>query len=256
MRAIRRIISLVGLTVSFVPACAMAGTFSFSDNFSPPSSDWSNSSGNWTASSGQYYAQQPNNSPEALTFLPFVFTNASDQLTVTVNNLGDGGIFFEAPSKNDYLAAVLGGYGYGNGDRGGQAGNSAYWATYACPGCAYNSVSGVFTPGNAYTLTITVVAGLFTLYNDPDGIFDGASMALTSFSDPTLTNFQVGLYDNQPDTSPPVGTGPFQKFSNFSVEGNLATPLAPAWTMMLIGLAGLGLVGCRQSRKSGLLAAA
>lgn len=81
------------LTFSFLAATpwAWAGTVNFTDSFSPPSSQWSNSTGNWTASGGDYYAQQPNNNPPALTFLPFQLTGYT--LTVTVNNLADAGIF-------------------------------------------------------------------------------------------------------------------------------------------------------------------
>ena len=121
--------ALVALALAFAPAPAMA--FKFSDNFNPPSPAWSNASGNWTASGGDYYAQQPNNNPEALSYLPYVFNDVSDRVTVTVNNLGDGGILFLAPSGKNYLLNVLGGFGYGNGARGGGAGNSAYWATAA-----------------------------------------------------------------------------------------------------------------------------
>jgi hypothetical protein len=209
----------LALAIVGAPTLASAGTISFSDNFSPPSPLWSNSTGNWTGSGGQYYAQSPNNNPLAISLLPFTFSNVNDQVTVTVNNLGDGGIVFQGPANTGQIL-VFGGYGYGVGARGGDAGTSAYWAgnpPYAGFG---NSVSGVFTPGNTYTLTVTDVNGLFTLYNDPTGQFDGSSVALTSISDPGLSSFQVGLYDNQPG---PGGSGAVQTFSDFSVTG-LAAP--------------------------------
>ena len=81
------------------------------------------------------------------------------------------------------------------------AGNSAYWATYADPSAAFNLAGGAFTPGKTYTLTIAVGNGLFTLYDDPDGKFDGNSILLTSYDDPGLTKFQVGLYDDRPNTT-------------------------------------------------------
>jgi len=60
-------------------------TFTFTDNFSPPSPLWSNSVGNWTASNGNYFAQSPNNNPVTYSGLPYVFTNSNLVLTVTVN---------------------------------------------------------------------------------------------------------------------------------------------------------------------------
>ncbi len=237
---------VIGSAVSFAPAGVMGATFSFSDDFSPPSAAWSNSTGNWTASGGKYYAQQPNNNPEAISFLPFVFTNASDQVTVTINSLGDGGILFEAPSKTNYLLSVLGGAGYGQGLRGGTAGNSAYWATYANPSATFNLVSPAFNPGSTYTVTIAVVNGLFTLYNDPSGTFDGSSVPLTSYDDPGLSKFQLGLYDDQPNTTTGSGFGPAQSFSTFSVAGTV--PESSTWAMLLLGFAGLGFAGYRSRR--------
>ena len=140
----RKLIGVV-LALAFAPAPAMA--FKFSDKFNPPSSAWSDTSGNWTASGGDYYAQQPNNNPEVLSYLPYVFNDVSDRLTVTVNNLGDGGILFLAPEGKNYLLSVIGGSNYGQGSRGGDAGNSAYWATAADPSATFNLVTGVFSPG-------------------------------------------------------------------------------------------------------------
>ena len=232
--------ALVVLTLAF--AAGPAAAFTFTDNFNPPSSLWSNSSGNWTASGGDYYAQQPNNNPEALSYLPFVFTNVSDQMTVTVNNLGDGGILFLAPNNTDYLLNVDGGAGYGQGNRGGNAGNSAYWATAAQPDATFNIVTGVFTPGDTYTLTIKVTNGTFALYN-------GAT-ELTSFSDSGLTLFKIGLYDDQPNTTTGSGFGAVQSFSNFSISGSTIVPEPSTWAMMASGFFGLGYAACRRRRRA------
>jgi len=43
----------------------------FTDNFSPPSSLWSNSIGNWAAFNGHYFAQSPNNNPTTYSGLPY-----------------------------------------------------------------------------------------------------------------------------------------------------------------------------------------
>lgn len=243
---------VVVLALAFAPAPAMA--FKFSDNFNPPSSAWSGASGNWTASGGDYYAQQPNNNPEALSYLPYVFNDVSDRLTVTVNNLGDGGILFLAPKGSNYLLSVLGGSGYGQGARGGDAGNSAYWATAADPSATFGLVTGVFSPGSTYRLTIKVSDGTFALYK-------GAT-ELTSYSDPGLTHFKVGLYDDQPNTTTGGGFGPAQSFSNFHVSGKRgpisgmepfptsAVPEPSSWALLILGFVGLGYAARRQAGRA------
>ena len=87
--------------------------FTFTDNFSPPSTLWSNSTGNWTSSGGTYYAQSPSNNPDTYSGLPFVFNN-NFLLTVTVNGLSDGGIWLDTDgSINNGVLLVLGGNGFG-----------------------------------------------------------------------------------------------------------------------------------------------
>jgi hypothetical protein len=183
-------------------------------------------------------------------FPPYV----SDRLTVTVNNLGDGGILFLAPKGKNYLLSVIGGSNYGQGSRGGDAGNSAYWATAADPSATFNLLTGVFSPGSTYTLTIKVDDGTFTLYK-------GAT-ELTSYSDPGLTHFKIGLYDDQPNTTTGSGFGPAQSFSNFHVSGKRgpisdmepfqtsAIPEPSTWALLILGFVGLGYAGRRQARRA------
>jgi hypothetical protein len=67
------------------------------------------------------------------------------------------------------LLAVLGGFGYGEGQRGGNAGTSAYWANNPpLFSASINPAPGVFTPGGTYTVTVTDINGAFTLYRDPN----------------------------------------------------------------------------------------
>ncbi len=238
MTAMSRLAVAGALGLCLAPISASA--FTFTDTFGPPSSQWSDSSGSWTASSGQYYATVPNNNPESWSYLPYVFTNVSDQVTVSVNNFGDGGILFLAPNGTDYILNVLGGLGYGQGNHSAPAGTSAYWATSADPGANYGRQDNLFTPGDDYTLTITVENGVFTLYQ--------GSTQLTQFTDAGLTQFRVGLYDNQPNTTTGSGSGPSTSFSDFSVSGTLATPEPATWAMLLTAFAGLGAVGYRKSR--------
>ena len=83
----KRLISIFALLFAFVSSSANALTFT--DTFAPPSPLWSNSIGNWTGGGGQYFAQNPSNSPETYSGLPFDFTNSNFALTVTINNLRD-----------------------------------------------------------------------------------------------------------------------------------------------------------------------
>jgi hypothetical protein len=52
-----------------------------------------------------------------------------------------------------------------------------------------------------------------------------------------------------------VDDGGILTFSGIGVLTIAPTPLPPTWTMMLIGLAGLGFMGCLQSKKAALPAA-
>jgi hypothetical protein len=96
------------VAVLTLPASAKATTFT--DNFSPPSTLWSNSIGNWTGGNGRYYAQAPSNSPETYSGLPFDFTNSNFSLTITINSLRDEGIWLDTDgSRNNGILFVAGG---------------------------------------------------------------------------------------------------------------------------------------------------
>jgi hypothetical protein len=217
-------VALTDHSNNIIIGTASGGT-SFSDTFSPPSSQWRNSIGNWTASGGDYFAQSPNNNPPTYTALPYDLSNTNLSLTVTVNALADGGIWLDTDGTNkNGVPLVLGGGSYGEGQRGGAAGNSAYWdvATNGSFSNPLDEVSGVFTPGNTYTITVIVNGNTYTAYNDPDGHFDQNSTVLTTLVDNTYSHGEVGLYDNQPG---PGGSGTPTSFSNFSVSNSGVAPL-------------------------------
>ncbi len=145
------------VALSFAAAAALstnALAFNFTDSFSPGSGLWSNSSGNWTSASGTYFAQNPGNQPPTYSGLPYDFSNFT--LDVTVNNLGDGGIYLHTDgTSNNGILLVTGGGGYGQGQRGGPSGNSIYFhlasnGSYSAP---INQVGNVFIPGILTTST-------------------------------------------------------------------------------------------------------
>lgn len=197
-----------------------AATVSFTDNFTPSASPlWNNYAGNWATSNGQYYAQQPNNSPSTFTGLPYELTNYT--LTVTINNLGDAGIWLRGNGSNQIVGSspangillIIGGGGYGQGTRGGAAGTSLYWVTPE--GGSVNQVQGVFTPGGTYTITVTVNGNVYSVY------INGSSTPATTLVNSDFTYGQVGLYDDQPNTITASGSGPPTTFSGFSLSGAL-----------------------------------
>jgi hypothetical protein len=166
-----------------------------------------------------------------MTLLPFDLTG--ETLTVTVNDLGDSGIFVRTNSTGtEYVLLVLGGEGYGQGVRSGNAGNSIYWADSSDPSATTDLVSGVFTPGDTYTITVTAVGDTFSAY------IDGSSTPVTTLTDSAAgPSGEVGLYDDQPNTATGHGSGAFTSYSNFSLVG--PTPELSSFLLFGTGLLGL-----------------
>jgi hypothetical protein len=228
----------------------------FSDTFSPPSTLWSNSIGNWTGGNGRYFAQSPNNNPLTLSALPFNFTHSALSVTVTVNNLSDGGIWFDTDgTPNSGVLLVLGGNGFGISPgcvTCAGSGNSIYWAVgtdVGALGLPLQEKQNVFTPLNTYTITVHVNGNTYQAFNDPDGVFDANSVLLTTLvnSNPgfPFSSGQVGLYDFYSGLS----------FSNFSVSGTLVPgPVSVPGPVAGAGLPGLvlatgGLLGWWRRRQ-------
>jgi len=232
----KRLCGLITVLVAVLAAPpAQADAVSFTDTFSPPSSEWTNTSGSWTASGGNYFAQVPNNNPGADTFLPLDLTSYT--MSVTVNNLGDGGIFVRTNSTDtQWVLLILGGAGYGQGARGGAAGNSIYWADSSNPNALFGLTTGVFTPGNTYTITVTASGDTFSAF------VNGSSTPISTFMDSVAgSDGGVGLYDDQPNTTTGSGSGPAQSFSDFSLQGTTpSTSGVPEPGTLALLLTGIG----------------
>jgi hypothetical protein len=217
-------VAAVGLAA--IVLAGNAGAATFTDNFNPPSSDWSSQTGSWSASGGDYSNAHPSADPAAATLLNFAVSGADATMEVTTDNWSDGGVLFEDGSN--FLKLILGGYGYAVGARGGNAGSSIYWATQDDPAAAYDLVTQVASPGSTQDLKVTDVNGLFTAYLYQSN----AWVEETSYDDTAISSFNVALYDAQPEQG---GSGRPMSFSDFSLSPAPA-PEPASWAMILLGV--------------------
>jgi hypothetical protein len=238
------------LLLAFAPAAMTAAPITFSDGFSPsPSPLWSSYAGSWAATHGNFFAEIPNTNPLSLAVLPFGLTDYV--VSVTVNNLGDGGIWLRSDGTNQNgLLLVVGGDGYGQGSRGPDSGRSIYFHVVqnGSFGAELSRVTGVFDPGNTYDIRVAVSGDSYAAY------VGGSVSPVTIFTTSMFSSGQVGLYDDQPNTVTGAGFGAKQSFSNFRLEGTLASVPEPGTEGLIgYGLAALALVSgmCRRRRGRG-----
>jgi len=149
--------------------------------------------------------------------LPFDLTD----YTLTVTTVaGDGGIWLRStetsPYNGDSILLVVGGNGYGQGGRGGDAGTSIYFGTSS--NGAINEVEGVLTPGDTYTVAVKAEGSTYSVY-------------LTAQPLPSIPSCSArfravrgGLYNNQPKSVSGSGSGPPTTYSNFSLTGEAVPP--------------------------------
>ena len=197
--------ALTASAVLLGAAALTAQNVNFADTFTPgPSPEWSNYSGNWTASSGSYFAQSPSLSPFAITALPFDLTDLT--VSMTVSNLGDGGIWLhsDGTGQNGVLLDT-GGDGCGSSQPGQYACTAMYWHVVQNGSISpeLNAVTGVFTPGGTYKITVVVSGNTYAAYSNGTlittlvnstfpsgdvGLFGGGWAGAESFSDFKLTS--------------------------------------------------------------------
>ena len=93
-----QILGLIASTILSVATTFARADTVFSDDFNSGAASpaWGNTLGNWTAADGVYRAQQPNNFPNAHSFVS-TFPSLTDfSVTVDVNAARDGGVWLRA----------------------------------------------------------------------------------------------------------------------------------------------------------------
>jgi len=226
------------LIVSTSTTFARADTV-FSDDFNSGAASpaWSNTLGNWTADGGVYRAQQPNNFPNAHSFVS-TFPSLTDfSVTVDVNAARDGGIWLRASDVPTSAVGVTGVLLIFLND--GRLPNTLFWHEVTNPqgpefyGSEHNIASNQFL-GN-FSLRIDVQGNTYSAF------MNGSSTPATTFVSNRFTSGYVGLYDHNI-------FGADQSFDNFQLSVSVPGPIAGAGLPGLI-LAGVGLLGWWRRRQ-------
>lgn len=172
---------------------ARAGVL-FTDGFNSNGTDsppWGNQRGNWSANGGVYSAAQPSNNP--LTYSSLTGFDLQDfSFQVDVNDVSDGGIWLRSDFNGGNIngvVLVIGGQGFGSGNRGPHAGQDMYWhvSTNGNLSTGVDLASFVFNPGDNATIRVDVQGDTYRAY--ANGVLE------TTLVDNTFTHGQVGLYD-------------------------------------------------------------
>jgi hypothetical protein len=215
------------LIVSAATTFARAATLFFDDFNSGASPTWSNTSGNWTAEGDVYRAQDPNNFPNAHSFVSSLPSLTDFSVTVDVNAVRDGGVWLRASSDPTSSVGVTGVLLIFLND--GRAPNTLFWhEVISSYGSEHNSASNQFS-GN-FSLRIDVQGDTYSAF------VKGNSTQATTFVSNKFTSAYVGLYDHD------VFPGDVQSFDNFRLSVSVPGPIAGAGLPGLI-LASVGLLG-------------
>ena len=212
MRTRLRLLSLLAALCGCVGA--VHAQVIFSDNFtSGAAAVWGNEIGNWTATGGVYFPTAPNNSPPTYTSVPFSLTDFS--VTVTINQLSDGGIWLRSADNGNGILLVTGGNG--------RTGTGLYWHEIQNGGVgpARNEVTGLFVNGvSSATIRVDVVGSTFSAY------VNGAVTPATVLTSTLFASGKVGLYGFSSQT-----------FDNFSI---VAVPEPSAAVLLAFGVLAVG----------------
>ncbi|MFT3684583.1 MAG: LamG domain-containing protein [Phycisphaerales bacterium] len=185
----------------------------FQDLFAPFSPQWSNYSGNWANTGDGYRPLSPDNDPITCTALPYDLVDYD--LTVDIHNLTDGGVWVRTDGTNQNgLLLITGGWGYGQGVRGGNCGAVLYFHRIV-NGSASEPLAltaPIFTPGTDHSIRVAVSGPVYAVY------VDGAAAPATVLVDTTFSHGRVGLYSDQPNTTA-GGFGPPQTVTGLVLSG-------------------------------------
>jgi hypothetical protein len=230
------LVLVVSIVVSAATTFAHADTVFFDDFNSGASPVWSNTLGNWTAAEGVYRAQQPNNFPNAHSFVS-TFPSLTDfSVTVDVNAARDGGVWLRASDVPGVGPGVTGVLLIFLNDEIHQ--NTLFWHEVRRPtptselvyGPELNSRSNQFL-GN-FSLRIDVQGNTYSAF------VNGSSTPATTFVSNRFTSGYVGLYDDQP-----VFDADVQSFDNFRLSVSVPGPIVGAGLPGLILATSMGLLG-------------
>ncbi|HWB14727.1 MAG TPA: hypothetical protein VG826_36225 [Pirellulales bacterium] len=187
--------SLLIASFAALALCRSAtGAALYTDDFNTNGTDsppWGNQRGNWSAGNGVYSAANPSNNPTTYSSLTG-FDLADFSFQVDVNDVSDGGIWLRSDFNGGNINGVLlviGGQGYGSGNRGPHAGEDMYWhiSTNGNLSTGVDLASFVLSPGEDVTVRVDVVGNTYRAY--VNGTLE------TTLVDNTYSHGQVGLYD-------------------------------------------------------------
>src|SRR5262245_60064761 len=210
-----RFFVLVAFLIVFAATTfARAATLFFDDFNSGAVPAWSNASGNWTADGGVYRAQQPNNFPNAHSFVSTLPSLTDFSVTVDVNAARDGGIWLRASDVPGVGPGVTGVLLIFLNDEIHQ--NTLFWhevirrptpTSELVYGPEFNTASNQFS-GN-FSLRIDVQGNTYSAF------VNGSPTPATTFVSNRFTSGYVGLYDDDQDVFP---DGQVQSFDNFRLS--------------------------------------